>query len=452
MGNPCRGLLDREQLVFGDDLPQGLDVGKRRHAELGVGNILRPLEFHKDVTALVFRIEGIAAVCHTVQRRGVEEGTALVKIKAELIEQTEGERLIVHTRPRIEQLVATAIKGKRRVASELTDHRRGLTLQYLHVMRRREIIVAGKEEFLPDEDALAVADLVEALLRESRAAPHPKDIHVAVLRKQDQLLVALTGDIAPEQLGIDPVRALGHDAAAVQLDGCRHLVSALREDARAVRSRIPHKAKAAEADRSAPLLPLVTDDPGVKIRLALPVTPPKMRMLYGKGRLASAVDLVALAVKEKHHARERRRIGAGDFAALHRLVETAQHLAVADVALSARFNIGLVPKARDQQTGIPVPAVIYRRITGGIGLVTRSRLCALALRMGINMHDEGVATREAVGDVDLRAAEHALVRINAFSVQQNIVAVADALRDEEDPLARLLFKAKTGSVFKMIVL
>ena len=86
-------------------------------------------------------------------------------------------------------------------------------LQELRVVQR--VDAARVDELLPDQDPVAVAQIVEALLLVETAAPDAQHVLVRLGRRADQALQGLVGDPGGEGVGRDPVRALGEDRHAV---------------------------------------------------------------------------------------------------------------------------------------------------------------------------------------------------------------------------------------------
>ena len=79
----------------------------------------------------------------------------------------------------------------------------------------QRVDAAREDELLPDEDAVAVAQIVEAFLFVQAAAPDAQHVLVRFDGRADQALEVRVADARREGIGRDPVRALGEDRHAV---------------------------------------------------------------------------------------------------------------------------------------------------------------------------------------------------------------------------------------------
>ena len=158
------------------------------------------------------------AVSHAVEgRRGVERDFGGEPV-TQRVQQPQRKRLVGHSRPVVEQFVASAPDRQRGVSAQPPDDRYGLSFQYGEVLRVVGIAVARQRKFLPDHYSPAVAALEEGILIDDAAAPRTQHVEMGLRGNSDQRFVTGRIDRAGEQFGADPVGALGEDAAAVQLD------------------------------------------------------------------------------------------------------------------------------------------------------------------------------------------------------------------------------------------
>ena len=78
---------------------------------------------------------------------------------------------------------------------------------------------AGEHEILPEQDAVAVAQIVEHILGVVTAAPDAQHVHVGIDGALQQTIQHRLGDARRERVGRNPVRALGEQAHAVDVEG-----------------------------------------------------------------------------------------------------------------------------------------------------------------------------------------------------------------------------------------
>ena len=86
---------------------------------------------------------------------------------------------------------------------------------------RQRIDAAGEHEVLPDQDAVAVAQVVERLGLVIAAAPDPDHVVVGRRRGAEQRFEPFRGHARRERVGRDPVGPLGEDGHAVDDEGER---------------------------------------------------------------------------------------------------------------------------------------------------------------------------------------------------------------------------------------
>ncbi len=95
---------------------------------------------------------------------------------------------------------------------------------HAHVFSKSRIFrvhAAGEDEILPDQDAIAVAQVVETILLVEPAAPDPQHVHMGRSRVPDQALQVGIADAGGERIGRDPVCTLDEDWDAVDDEGER---------------------------------------------------------------------------------------------------------------------------------------------------------------------------------------------------------------------------------------
>lgn len=118
--------------------------------------------------------------------------------------------------PRILILVVAAPVDHAGVVAQAFDVVDGLQT---HVLQQRpfgRVDRAGVHEILPDQDALAVAKLIEEVVFVDAAAPDPEHVHVDVDRVPDRAFVGLAGDAGQEAVAGDVVGALAENGFAVE--------------------------------------------------------------------------------------------------------------------------------------------------------------------------------------------------------------------------------------------
>ena len=77
------------------------------------------------------------------------------------------------------------------------------------------INTAGEDKILPDQDAIPVAQIVEAFFLIESTAPHPQHIHMGRGRIRDQAFHICIADAGRKGIGRDPVRPFDKDRHAV---------------------------------------------------------------------------------------------------------------------------------------------------------------------------------------------------------------------------------------------
>ena len=118
--------------------------------------------------------------------------------------------------PRILILVVAAPVDHAGVVAQAFDVVNGLQT---HVLQQRpfgRVDRAGVHEILPDQDALAVAKLIEEVVFVDAAAPDAEHVHVDVDRVPDRAFVGLAGDAGQEAVAGDVVGALAENGFAVE--------------------------------------------------------------------------------------------------------------------------------------------------------------------------------------------------------------------------------------------
>ena len=118
--------------------------------------------------------------------------------------------------PRILILVVAAPVDHAGVVAQAFDVVDGLQT---HVLQQRpfgRVDRAGVHEILPDQDALAVAKLIEEVVFVDAAAPDAEHVHVDVDRVPDRAFVGLAGDAGQEAVAGDVVGALAENGFAVE--------------------------------------------------------------------------------------------------------------------------------------------------------------------------------------------------------------------------------------------
>ena len=92
-----------------------------------------------------------------------------------------------------------------------------LDAHVLEEVRVCRINAAGEHEILPDQDAVAVTQIVERVFGVIAAAPDAQHVHVGVGGALDQPLQVAFSDARGKRIGGDPVGALGEQAHAVDV-------------------------------------------------------------------------------------------------------------------------------------------------------------------------------------------------------------------------------------------
>ena len=158
--------------------------------------------------------------------------------------------LVVHARPGVEQFVSSAQQGQAGMRKETVQTGMRLFFQYGQIFGRSRIVVACQHEFLPDHDAVSVAQGIKGVFAQSGSAPHAEYVHVGLVCQTDQRLIDGFGIVAPEQFGIHEIGPFGGNRTAVEFDGNRGVVPPFRKQGgfRAV----PEEPDGAESDLPAP--------------------------------------------------------------------------------------------------------------------------------------------------------------------------------------------------------
>ena len=90
--------------------------------------------------------------------------------------------------------------------------------QQLEEPLRARVDGAAEHQILPDQDALAVAQLVEDLALVLAAAPDAQHVHVRAHRRADEVLVALRRLAGHQRVARYPVGSLAEDVGAIDAD------------------------------------------------------------------------------------------------------------------------------------------------------------------------------------------------------------------------------------------
>jgi hypothetical protein len=126
---------------------------------------------------------------------------------------------------------------------------------------------------------------------------------------------------------------------------------------------------------------------------------------------------------------------------------------VTDVGNTSGLNVCLFPHARIEQTGVKIPAVGKGRLAALIHLVTGVGSASRALGMGIDVNREDVVFAiEIFTQIQLKAAEHALVGIDLLAVDDHVISVINAAADKEDAIAVFSVIVEDGLVFPVVIL
>jgi hypothetical protein len=114
-------------------------------------------------------------------------------------------------------LVVATPQRQARMRSQPTHLIAGF-FSYLSHKLRRPFRISGTREHkvLPDEDAELIAKLVKGVVLVYSSPPHPKHIHVRVLRAREKALVAFVLKRAHKGVSRDPVGAPGKDRYTVK--------------------------------------------------------------------------------------------------------------------------------------------------------------------------------------------------------------------------------------------
>ncbi len=103
--------------------------------------------------------------------------------------------------------------------AQAADVFNGFDLEILEKVGVGRVNAAGKHEILPDQEPVAVAEIVEHVFRVVTAAPNAEHVHVGVHGAFQQPLQHRFGDTRGQRIGWNPVGALGEQAHAVDIEG-----------------------------------------------------------------------------------------------------------------------------------------------------------------------------------------------------------------------------------------
>ena len=98
-------------------------------------------------------------------------------------------------------------------AADILDHLHVNIFKEIRVIQR--VNTAGKDKLLPDQDAIAIAQIVKTLILIKSAAPDTQHVLVGLGRRADQSFQIFVRDAGGERIGRDPVGAFGKDGNAV---------------------------------------------------------------------------------------------------------------------------------------------------------------------------------------------------------------------------------------------
>ena len=98
-------------------------------------------------------------------------------------------------------------------APDVFDHFDADVLDKVGIVER--VNAARKDKILPDQDAIAVAKIVKALILVKAAAPHAQHVLVRLGCRTDQVLQGSLGQARGEGIGRNPVGAFGKEGLAV---------------------------------------------------------------------------------------------------------------------------------------------------------------------------------------------------------------------------------------------
>ncbi len=115
-------------------------------------------------------------------------------------------------------LVIAAPQGQARVVAQAADIVIGLGADIFEQRRIVGVHRAGEGEFLPDEDAVSVAEVIEAVVLVDAAAPHSDHVHMGVDGRLDDALIDLFRHPWQEAVIGNIVGALHEDRHAIELD------------------------------------------------------------------------------------------------------------------------------------------------------------------------------------------------------------------------------------------
>ena len=236
------------------------------------------------------------------------------------------------------------------------------------------IDATGKHKILPDQDAIAVAQIVEHILRIIPAAPDAQHVHIGADCALKQSFQHGAGDARREGIGGNPVRALREETHAIDIE--REFLAPL--------IGILAKLDRSQTDRIGPLVkeffPILQGDFHLVQRLlAIPIRPPQLWIrnlngqvcvieltLHKKTQFLFGFESFAARTGYKYRrpgfplSGHRRLDLRADGRAIH-----PQHLPHMDILKADRisFEADVLPDTNGRQFRPPIPTPVTGRLT-----------------------------------------------------------------------------------------